>query len=381
MLSLSLLTAVLVTPAFVAAQQPPYKSPFQFSNPQQLDGKKCITPAGGDARVGAALVVADCKNSAAQKIIWTDKQVKSGSLCWTAKSGNGTVSLAACNTSDGNQSWYFNKFGGRQIKHNPTGRCLNVDSASVNAAVTLTACGRKFAPQQVWNPYYALGTQPSKSAVDSSQQFGTNQCGTNSTSGPPTPGPVGTLEQKVVSYCLKPSHGARPIPDGTFTGVHLVKTPEYVQISGVGDFTKINIPVGDFGGELDPHGPTAMGNPIGGLVYGNIHGPDVQYHEWSSFISEKEFCVRACLGKNAAENCPHIYDVMGCYWNQPANYDAGVFESCKGDMTLPAGVYGTSTWTQGQQPTPEAHPQAASSQCVRQSTVKFSPLSTAAPKA
>jgi hypothetical protein len=27
----------------------------------------------------------------------------------------------------------------------------------------------------------------------------------------------------------------------------------------------------------------------------------------------------------------HIYDVMGCEWNMPANYDAGVFESCEGD--------------------------------------------------
>lgn len=36
--------------------------------------------------------------------------------------------------------------------------------------------------------------------------------------------------------------------------------------------------------------------------------------------------------------------VMGCYWNMPANYDAGVFESCEGENDLPMGVYGTSTW-------------------------------------
>jgi hypothetical protein len=34
-------------------------------------------------------------------------------------------------------------------------------------------------------------------------------------------------------------------------GVHFVKTSEYVQVTGVGDFTKINIPKGDSGGELD----------------------------------------------------------------------------------------------------------------------------------
>lgn len=35
---------------------------------------------------------------------------------------------------------------------------------------------------------------------------------------------------------------------------------------------------------------------------------------------------------------------MGCYWNMPANYDAGVFESCQGDDDLPMGVYSGSTW-------------------------------------
>jgi hypothetical protein len=38
---------------------------------------------------------------------------------------------------------------------------------------------------------------------------------------------------------------------------------------------------------------------------------------------------------------------MGCYWNMPAKYDPGVFESCDGDNALPMGVYGSSTWYQG----------------------------------
>lgn len=29
--------------------------------------------------------------------------------------------------------------------------------------------------------------------------------------------------------------------------------------------------------------------------------------------------------------CQHIYDVMGCDWNMPANYSEGVFEECLGD--------------------------------------------------
>jgi hypothetical protein len=104
------------------------------------------------------------------------------------------------------------------------------------------------------------------------------------------------------------------------------------------------------------------GNPIGGVVYGNTFGAAQQYHEWTSFISDSEFCFRACVGPNAHINCQHIYDgmptfrpshsspiltsltVMGCYWNMPANYDSGYYESCKADDDLPMGVYGASTW-------------------------------------
>ena len=44
------------------------------------------------------------------------------------------------------------------------------------------------------------------------------------------------------------------MPNGTLKGVHFVKTPDYVQITGVGDFTKINVRKGDEGGELDDRG-------------------------------------------------------------------------------------------------------------------------------
>lgn len=47
-----------------------------------------------------------------------------------------------------------------------------------------------------------------------------------------------------------------------------------------GDFSKINIAADDMGGELDPHGATGDGNPIGGNVTSNITGEDVHYEEW-----------------------------------------------------------------------------------------------------
>lgn len=56
----------------------------------------------------------------------------------------------------------------------------------------------------------------------------------------------------------------------------------YVQIMGYGDFTKLNIPFGDFGGELDPHGATGAGNPVGGNVTTNmtIDGQSIAVAEW-----------------------------------------------------------------------------------------------------
>lgn len=79
---------------------------------------------------------------------------------------------------------------------------------------------------------------------------------------PPEPGPasaIGNTERIEVSWCIKPGYGTRLAPDGTFTGAHFVMTPDYVQVTGVGDLTKINIPSGDSGGELDPHGADGNG--------------------------------------------------------------------------------------------------------------------------
>lgn len=59
----------------------------------------------------------------------------------------------------------------------------------------------------------------------------------------------------------------------------------------------------------------------------------------------------------------HIYDLMGCNWNMPAEYGAGVFEQCEADSGEPMGVYGTSTFHQGDGSTPAAHPKPSSSKC------------------
>ncbi|KAF8324854.1 uncharacterized protein EI90DRAFT_3239563 [Cantharellus anzutake] len=219
-------------------------------------------------------------------------------------------------------------------------------------------------------------------------QYGTNQCGQTAHQdsrcqnvfinsgqdfclwGPPSPGPdstVGDTESIEVSWCTKDGYGTRLIPPGTLYSVHFVQTPDYVQVTGVGDFTKMNIPKGDEGGELDPHGATGEGNPIGGLVFSNAFGSYHQIHEWTNFMSDNEYCIRGCKDGNttrAKQLCGHIYDLMGCRWNMPANYNPGIFENCMGDTGLPMGIYGTSTFHQGSSLTPSPHPAPKSSKCV-----------------
>ncbi|KAI5455164.1 hypothetical protein NCC49_002433 [Naganishia albida] len=219
-------------------------------------------------------------------------------------------------------------------------------------------------------------------------QYGTNQCGTGSSQtsncqnaymnsiddfclfAPPETtssygdSSLGNTERIVVSWCLKSGYGTRLIPQGAITGAHFVKTPTYIQLSGTGDLTKLNIPANDDGGELDPHGADGLGNPIGGLVFSNAFGGGLkQIHEWNSFIGAGYFCFKACDEvEGAALQCQHIYDVLGCGFNMPGEYGQG-FSSCQGDSIEYPGVYGGSTFYQGQPSTPAPHAPAATSQC------------------
>ncbi|CCF48733.1 hypothetical protein NDA11_000530 [Ustilago hordei] len=164
------------------------------------------------------------------------------------------------------------------------------------------------------------------------------------TYGPMEPGTIiGNVEGEVVAYCTKPRNNARVIPDGTVTGAHFVKTPLYVQLMALGDFTKIGITPGDEGGELDPHGATNMGNPVGGNVTSNVSGEDVFYEEWMNYVSYNQVCFRICIAGSeqapTALECEHELDVMGCQFVMPGNYADNVFETCDGDSAYPPGLY------------------------------------------
>ncbi|TXT11275.1 hypothetical protein VHUM_02026 [Vanrija humicola] len=160
---------------------------------------------------------------------------------------------------------------------------------------------------------------------------------------PPEPNSViGDTEADVVAWCTKARNNARVIPDGTITAAHLVKTPMYWQIQGWGDFTKLNIRHGDEGGELDPHGADAVGNPIGGNVTSTANGGDASYEEWMSFMSYNEFCLRICTNEGqwtAGQMCEHQLDLMGCQWVMPGDYTDNSFTECDGDAAYPPGVY------------------------------------------
>ncbi|TFK18779.1 macrofage activating glyco protein [Coprinopsis marcescibilis] len=359
-----------------------------------INDNKCLTASSNQD--GAWVVLQTCTGAASQKWTFTGGTVRAfGNKCLDVTDGldnDGTkLQIWTCsdiNNPNPNQGWWYNKWD-NTLDWTGRGKCIDVTDGSQadGTRIQIWGCWNRN-PNQIWSTGYMPNALPDKSQGD---QYGTNNCGTGSSQSstcqtawinsatdfclyaPPWPAAVGESERVAVAYCTKSGRGTRTIPDGTLTGVHFVKTPEYVQITGTGDFTQLNIPQGDYGGELDNRGADGKGNPIGGLIFGNSFADGLQYNEWTEFISDNLFCIRACVGPRAKQLCNHIYDVMGCWWNMPANYASGVYEQCDGEPATPMGVYGTSTWYQGVDPTPAAHPAPASSNCTPLPTVSLTP--------
>ncbi|KAJ7336355.1 manno protein [Mycena albidolilacea] len=166
---------------------------------------------------------------------------------------------------------------------------------------------------------------------------------------------IADTEGEEVAWCTKPGHGTRLIPPGALQGVQFMKTPDYVQVVGFIDQTKINLQADDSGGELDPHGADLRGNPLGSLVYSTAWGNGTEYTqviEWHNFMGGSQFCFKACdpSKPNAAHYCEHVYDRIGqrsfddgcrCAYNAPNNAQNGTFESCLGENQDFPGVYTT----------------------------------------
>jgi hypothetical protein len=162
---------------------------------------------------------------------------------------------------------------------------------------------------------------------------------------PQGPTTIGETEHEEVAWCTKPGYGTRVIPPGALTGVQFMKTPDYIQVVGFIDQTKINLNADDYGGELDPHGADFRGNPLGGLFYSNTWSSNnntyEQVIEWHNFMGGGGFCVKACdpAGAHAADFCQHIFDRIGCAFNAPNNAQDKSFTSCDGDNQDYPGVY------------------------------------------
>lgn len=386
---MSLAAFVVAATLFIGASaQTPFYQGTLYLQPGN-NSNKCMQAANYN---GAPVVLADCATGGSEDQQWTFSggSVKiHGNKCLDVTDGNNVdgvkLQVWDCWPNSVNQQFYYTR--DYRLAWTNHGKCTDLTDGSManGNRIQLWGCSNNN-PNQRWDTGYMFPAQPDQSQVG---QTGTNNCrggsGPDSNCqtlvlnsledfclwGPPTVQTVGDSEAYEVAWCLMGGHGTRVMPSGTITGAHFVKTPDYVQITGQGDFTKINIKAHDDGGELDNHGADGNGNPVGGLVYGmpfSSSGVPSQFHEWTNFMSATEFCIRACTGPNAAINCNHIYDVMGCAWNMPASYSTGVFESCNGDDSLPMGIYTTSgtvsTWYQGVNPTPSAHPVPSSSQCT-----------------
>lgn len=110
---------------------------------------------------------------------------------------------------------------------------------------------------------------------------------------PPTLSAIGDSEGEVVAWCTQTGHGARLIPAGTITGAQFIRTPSYIEVTGIIKQTNINVPDGDGGGELDSGGQDDRGNPIGGVAYSTdlpaSQGTLTQSRVWHE-------CVRSEVG-------------------------------------------------------------------------------------
>ncbi|KAJ3569901.1 hypothetical protein NP233_g4761 [Leucocoprinus birnbaumii] len=372
-----------------------------------LDNTKCLTAASNAD--GAAVTLQGC--TGAQSQLWTfdNGAVKvHGNKCLDVTGGsqnNGNhLQIWTCGNGNPNQSWDYDIWGNRLVWHTHTNKCADLSAGNTADGTPVQLWDCVWNSNQVWNTGYMSNALPHQSQQD---QTGYNDCGAGSSDSsmcqtawinsaddfclwaPPSVGEIGATEENEVAWCTKSGRGTRVMPEGTLSGVHFVETPDYVQITGVGDFTKINVAKGDEGGELDNRGATGKGNPIGGLLYGSTFGNNMQYHEWTNFMSDTQFCFRACKGPKATQLCNHIYDEMGCEWNMPANYSPNQVEQCKGNdayvallptlllqahnmqsiaFSEPMGIYTTGTFIgtfhQGDKTTPGPHPAPSSSECT-----------------
>ncbi|GAC99213.1 macrophage activating glycoprotein [Pseudozyma hubeiensis SY62] len=179
---------------------------------------------------------------------------------------------------------------------------------------------------------------------------------------PPDPTTQNLVDAEAIatSYCINPINGTRPMPDGLIKTAHFRRTPEYVQISGTYDPAVMNLGSNDCGGEYDSEGAEGVGNPVGVTMRNGSYFS--QFMGACDIPGSPVFCLRMCP---SYEYCRNTFDLMGCLWTQPGDYDQPqAFTNCDANADLPTGVYNSSyTFSQGMSVTPPPVTAPASSNC------------------
>ncbi|KAI0298060.1 hypothetical protein B0F90DRAFT_1952632 [Multifurca ochricompacta] len=224
-------------------------------------------------------------------------------------------------------------------------------------------------PYKVVPDQYARGTQFGYNICNSTTENQQSLCQTAFVNGiddfcilaPSQPNStIGDTEGEEVIWCTKKGHGGRLIPDGTITGIQVLRNTNYVQLFAFLNQANIDISPPDFGGELDPHGQDLLGNPIGGLLYSTAFSSDnktiQQINEWNMFVGGNTSAIKVCnpAGPNPAGFCQHTLDRIGWQYNMPNSAVNGVFEVCDSDAMDIPGVYTVNGQTLSYSQPPES---------------------------
>ncbi|KAN0065215.1 hypothetical protein ACQY0O_001712 [Thecaphora frezii] len=158
-----------------------------------------------------------------------------------------------------------------------------------------------------------------------------------------------------VSYCIHPTNGTRPMPDGFLKTAHYRSSPKWTQITGTYDPSVMHLSPDDCGSEYDSLAPKGVKLEDGRYFFSFLGGCDGS--------GRGTFCMRIC---DSYEYCSSAYDQLGCEYVAPGDYaKPNAFTECQADAGDPVMVYhGTSTFYQGMKPTPAPHAPPKSSLCT-----------------
>jgi len=208
-------------------------------------------------------------------------------------------------------------------------------------------------PQQVYPNPIVRGTQSGYNRCNSTTQNQDSLCQTilvNNISdfciwAPAKPNStIADTEGEEVGWCTKNGYGTRGIVPGTFTGLQVLRTSQYLQIIGFINQGLLNMQPSDFGGELDSGGQDEAGNPMGGLLYTTLFSTDgsiQQTQYWTEFIGGGIVGMKICnpKGTNPQGYCQHTLDRIGLPYNMPNAAKNGTYEVCDSDLMDIPGVY------------------------------------------